>query len=109
MISKFYPAGHLILIFIIKILPPPPYPPPPRTIWAFQGVTLFSNKCSCTIYTKSALDLVRQYSLKMMFGGNVWTRGQKNFMEGGGRSTMDDAMLKLPTIYLVRKQNFPKN
>ena len=52
---------------------------------------------------------MRQYSLKMMFGGNVWTRGQKNFMEGGGRSTMDDAMLKLPTIYLVRKQNFPKN
>ena len=45
----------------------------------------------------------------MMFGGHVWTGEQNNFMEGGRRSTMDDAMLKLPTIYLVRKQNFPKN
>ena len=45
MISEFCTAGHLILIFIRRILPPL------RTIWAFQGVSYFSNKCSFTVYT----------------------------------------------------------
>ena len=46
MISNFCPAEHLILIFI-RILPPP------RTIWAFQGVSNFSNKYSSTISIRS--------------------------------------------------------
>ena len=55
--------------------------PPARTIWAFQGVSLFSIKCSSTVHTKSALDLVGQFFLKMMLWGE------------GGESTMDDVMI----------------
>ena len=62
MISKFCHAGHLILIFVRRILPPP------RTISAFQGVSHFSNICSSTVYAKSALDLVGQFFLIMMLG-----------------------------------------
>ena len=60
MISKFCPVGHLILILIKRILPPH------GTIWALQGVSHFSNECSSTVYTKSALDLWGQFFLKMI-------------------------------------------
>ena len=53
MISKYCAAEHLI--FIRRILPPT------RTIWAFQGVSHFLNKCSSTVYTKSPLDFVGQF------------------------------------------------
>ena len=86
MISKFCPAGHLILIFVKRISPPP------RRIWAFQGVNHFSNKYSSTVYAKSALDSVGQFFLKMMLGG------QKNFW---GESTMDDAMYLKPDKYIL--------
>ena len=72
MISKFCPTGHLILIFIRRILPPP------RTIWAVQAVSHFSNKCSSTVYTNSALDLVGQFLIKMILRGHFWMEGQTN-------------------------------
>ena len=71
------PCGYLILIFIRRILPSP------RTIWAFPVVSHFSNKCSSTVYTKPALDLVGQIFLKMMLEGHVWM-GNKKFRGGGG-------------------------
>ena len=58
----------------------------PKTILAFQGVSHFSNKCSSTVYRRSALDLVGQFFLKVML------EGQKNFRGERGGSTMDDAM-----------------
>ena len=67
------PARHLILIFIRRILPPT------RTIWAFQGVSHFSNICSSKVYTKSAVDLVDQFFLKTMFWGRVWMGWHKKF------------------------------
>ena len=71
MISKFCPVEHLILIFKRRILPPP------RTIWAVQVVSHFSNKCSFTVYTKSALDLVGQFFSKNDVGDmSKW--GDKN-------------------------------
>ena len=76
MISKFRPVGHLIVIFIRGILPHP------RTIWAVLEVSHFWNKCSSTVYTKSALDLVGQCFLKMMLGEHVWMGGQNNFRGG---------------------------
>ena len=72
------PCGHLILIFIRRILPPL------RTIWAFQGVNPFSNKCSSTAYTKSALDLVGEFFLKMMLGDMSEWRDKKNSGGEGG-------------------------
>ena len=60
------------------------------TIWAFQEVSHFSNKCSSTVYAKSALDLVGQIFLKMMLAGHVWMGEQKI---SGGETTMDDAMI----------------
>ena len=42
----------------------------PKTILAFQGVSHFSNKCSSTVYRRSALDLVG---------------GTKKFQGGEGR------------------------
>ena len=74
MISKFRPAGHLILIFIKRILTPP------RTISVLQGVSQFSKECSSAVYTKSALDLVRQFSLKMMLGGDMLEWGDKKIL-----------------------------
>ena len=46
----------------------------PRTVWAFQGVSHFSNKCSSTIYTKSPLDLVGQFFQKLMLEGQKFQR-----------------------------------
>ena len=65
MISKFFPAGHLILIFMYK----KNINSPPKGIWASQDVSHFSNKSSST---KSTLDSVGQFFLKMMLGGHVW-------------------------------------
>ena len=50
MISKFFPAGYLILIFMYK---KNINPPPPKGIWASQEASHFSNKSSST---KSTLD-----------------------------------------------------
>ena len=77
MISKFCPVGHLILIFIRRILPP---------LELFE----LSNKCSSTVYTRSVLDLVRQFFLKMMLAADMSEWGGKKFQRG--ESTMDDAM-----------------
>ena len=71
MISKFCPAGQLILIFIRRVSLAA------IIISAFQGVSHFSNKYSSTVYTKSELDSV----------------GQKNFR---GESTMDGDMYLRP-------------
>ena len=72
-----------ILIFIRKILPPT------RTIWAFQGVSHFWNKCSSTVYTKSALNLAGHFFLKMILGKmSEW--GDKKI--SGGKSTMNVAI-----------------
>ena len=81
MISKFCPPGHLILVFIRRILPPP------ELFELFQGVSHLSNKCSSTVYTKSAL--VGQFFLKMMLGDmSEW--GDKKI--SGGNLPLDDAM-----------------
>ena len=72
MISKFCPAGQLILIFTKRILPLP------RTNSALQRVSHFSNECSSTVYKKSALDLVGQFFVKIILGGT------KKFQEVGG-------------------------
>ena len=77
MISKFCPVGHLILIFIRRILPP---------LELFE----LSKKCSSTVYTRSVLDLVRQFFLKMMLAADMSEWGDKKFQRG--ESTMDDAM-----------------
>ena len=68
MISKFCPAGHLILIFIRRRLPPSRTISKGYSFKKFPRVTNFSNKCSCTINMKSVLDLVGQFFLKMMLG-----------------------------------------
>ena len=80
MISKFYPTRHIILIFERRILPAP------WTIWAFQGVSHFSSKCSSIVYAKSTLDLMGQFFLKMMLGGHFWMGGQKKSRGGGART-----------------------
>ena len=61
-ISKFCTAGHLISIFIKRVLPPP------RTVSALQGVSHFSRKCYFTVYTKSALDLMGELFKKSDIG-----------------------------------------
>ena len=98
MISKFCPVWHLILIFI-RILPLS------RTIWAFQGVNQFSNKCSSSVYTKSALDF--SLKKKMMLEGHVWMEGQKisrgRGQGGGVESTMDDAMTLIVSVMFDMK------
>ena len=76
MIPKFCTARHLFLIFIRRILPPPQ--------------NYFSNKCSSIVYTKSGLDLLGQFFLKMMLGEHVWMGEQKYFRE----STTDGAMFE---------------
>ena len=76
MISKFCPVGHLILIFIRRILPP---------LELFE----LSNKCSSTVNTRSVLDFARQFFLKML-AADMSEWGDKKFQRG--ESTMDDAM-----------------
>ena len=53
----------------------------PRTIWGFQGLSHFSNKCSSTFYMKSALDLAGQFFLKMMLGDMFEWGNKKNLGE----------------------------
>ena len=73
MISKF--SGHLILIFIRRILAPP------RTIWACQGVSHFSNKCSSTVYTNFVLDWWDSFFLKCCWG--ICLNGGTKKISGG--------------------------
>ena len=55
----------------------------PRTILALEVVSHFSNKCSSAVYTKSALDLVGQFFVKMMLGDiSEWV--DKKISRGGG-------------------------
>ena len=67
----------LILIFIKRILPSP------ELIELCKGVSHFSNKSLSTGYSKSALDLVRQFFLKMMLEDMSEWGLQKNFRRGG--------------------------
>ena len=82
MIFEFHPVGHLILIFIRRIFP-----------W----VSHFSKRCSSTVYMKLALDLVGQLFLKMMLGTCLNEETKK--FQGGGGSTMDDAMLSVLILF----------
>ena len=81
MIFEFRPVGHLILISIRRIFP---------------GASHFSKRCSSTVYMKLALDLVGQIFLKMMLGTCLNEITKK--IQGGGGSTMDDAMLSVLLI-----------
>ena len=63
-----------------------------------KGLTHFSNKCSSTVYMKSALNLVEQFFLKMMLGG-------QKFQEG---STMDDAITLLVIFFSIFKKYVEK-
>ena len=48
-----------------------------KNIWAFPGVSHFSNKCSSTVYAKSVLGLLGQLFLKMMLGRTCLNGGTK--------------------------------
>ena len=77
----------------------------PRTIWAFQEISHLSNKCPSTVYTKSALNLVGQFFLKMILGGCLNLEGrQKNFRgiyDGWCHESMVllSLLFNLPAIY----------
>ena len=94
MISKFCPARQFNFNFHKKNISTPP-----TTVWAFQGVSHFSNKCSSTFYTKLALDSEGQFFLKMMLRGHIWMGGQKNFRVGGNLPWM------MPWFYVTTANN----
>ena len=66
-----------------------------KNIWAFPGVSHFSNKCSSTVYAKSVLGLLGQLFLKMMLGKTCLNGGTKKCQGGWCHDTYGELPLSI--------------